>query len=240
MKGRKYNIILVIVLLMLFLSIFLLYYNLHKPFINLDFLITTNQMKKLNDRLIQEIKTGKTQKFRAKKKDHGEKIALTNNVNDAIISHCTNRLYRGLSKYHIHNKSYEKFYYLMNIVEKMNIFEDIGNTVIIINKKNKEGVEHFDHNCKDWVSEFIWIRTNEDKQFYIKDNLGFKHYVNCNIMWFDDMRKHNITPINKDCFSIRIDGKFNKSFREYMYKNAPFKNNTNREAFLVNAKNIQV
>lgn len=83
------------------------------------------------------------------------------------------------------------------------------------------------------VSEFIWIRTNNIKQFYIKDKNNKKYYVDANMIWFDDMHTHNISPTNEDSFSIRINGKFNKKMRNYVYKNGIFLKN--KEAFLLNS-----
>jgi hypothetical protein len=219
---------------MLLIVVVFIYSRVTKPFINLDFLASQEKMKDLNGMLINDMKSTKEDNFVANNINYGKSIALTKRLYKIVESHCDKRSKRGNSTYHVPNKNNKKFHYLIDMIEDMDIFEDTGNIVIIINKDGEEGVEHRDHDCPGWVSEFIWIRTNNDKLFYVKDNFDIKRYINCNIMWFDDMRRHNITPTDKDSFSIRVNGKFNKKFREYMYYNAPFKNQINREAFLKN------
>ena len=229
--------VLIITIIFLFIYVYLL---VNKPYICLDHLTTPEKMNELNNYLINEKKiyNRESKGFIARGQKHGRSITLTDSLLKKGTKLCENRKKKGSSNWHIPSSEYYEFDFLINFIKELNIFEDIGNIVIIINDKFEKGVEHKDHGCKDWVSEFIWIRTNNDKLFYIRDKLGYTHTNKCNLMWFDDTMFHNIHPINKDSFSIRVDGKFNPSFRNYMYKNAPFSCESNREALKKNKKKI--
>ena len=210
-----------------------------KPFINLDYLLNQKKLKTLNSKLIKDIETTNSKTaFIANKKKHGFAISLYDRTfkpkNEKL---CDNRKKRN-SYYWEPNSNYSKFYYLVEFIKDLNIFDDIGLITIIINEKNEQGVEHLDHECKDWVSEFIWLRTNNKKLFYIKNkNKNKKFYVDGNMIWFDDMHCHNISPVDEQTFSIRVDGIFNNKMRNYIYKNGNFKYKSHREIFLNNKNN---
>tara|TARA_Y100001958_G_C21120899_1_gene465044 strand:+ start:206 stop:925 length:720 start_codon:yes stop_codon:yes gene_type:complete len=209
------------------------------PIINLDHLINQKKLIEINNKLIKDIKTTKDlTNFTADEKKHGLAISLTEKRLSTMKKQklCIKRKQRN-SSYWKPNNNYNKFNYLVEFIENLDIFENIGNIVIIINKKNETGIEHYDHRCNDWVSEFIWLRTNNKKLFYIKNNKNKKFYVDGNMIWFDDMFRHNISPTNEDTFSIRVDGKFNDKMRNYIYTNGIFKFARNRE-ILLNNKNL--
>jgi hypothetical protein len=213
----------------------IIYFTLFKKsFVNLDHLISKKRIDNLNNYLINEKKiySWSKEKFIAKKQVHANKISLTEcNKCNELHGHYEERINRGNPFYHIPNNNFYKLPELNDFIKDLNIFDDIGNIVIIINKPNEDGIEHFDHNHK-WVSEFVWIRTNDLKQFYVKDNLGIPHYVNCNLIWFDDQRVHNIYPASSNSFSIRVDGKFNSKFRKYIAKQNNFKKSENKQTLL--------
>lgn len=112
---------------------------------------------------------------------------------------------------------------LSNFIESLPFFEYLTRVVIIYTPPNTSGIEHVDQSDKDRVDEFIWIRTNDNKKFYIKDLNGVKHYVNTNIIWFDTRFRHNSSETDKPSFSIRIDGKFKSYFRKYIAKRGNFR-----------------
>lgn len=58
---------------------------------------------------------------------------------------------------------YGKYKELAEHIEKLDIFEYTGAISIILQDAEVEGVIHTDHLYKDLVSEFIWIRFNNDK-----------------------------------------------------------------------------
>ena len=96
-------------------------------------------------------------------------------------------------------------------------------------------MEHVDHKFDDWVSEFVWIRTGVGpaKRFFVRDADGEKRYVRGGVengeegdsfsppsnesaaacVWFDDHHCHCTDTIEEACYSIRVDGVFNDTFR---------------------------
>jgi hypothetical protein len=207
-----------------------------KPYVNLDFLTSKKKIEELNDYLINEkqIYLYKTKDFIAKGQKHADKISLTScSKCKDIKEHYNKRIVRGNSKFHIPNENYQKFPKLITFIKDLNIFEDIGNIAIIISPPNVNGIEHQDHHYK-WVSEFIWIRTNNIKQFYIK-KYGIPHYVKNNLIWFDDQRTHNVYPSSKKSFSIRVNGKYTKKFRKWLANQNNFYKSSNKQILLDNA-----
>ena len=82
--------------------------NIEKPFINLDFLIPKNKIKKLNDKLLKDMKDIDVKNFIAKDMNYGKKIQLTKLNKERKkdnITHCETRRRRGLSLYHIPNEN---------------------------------------------------------------------------------------------------------------------------------------
>ena len=126
---------------------------------------------------------------------------------------------------------WHKFDKLKLFVNKLPFFEYTTRVVIIINEPNKSGSRHCDHKFHDIVSEFVWIRTNKKKQFYVEKN-NKKYHVKNYCIWFDDHRMHSITPINEKCFSIRVDGRFTDYFRKYIANQNNFHKKQYKEVFI--------
>jgi hypothetical protein len=153
--------------------------------------------------------------FKALKKIHGKCINLTNfrmkkwNFEQFRQSLVCPKLWTR-------NENAEKLKEFVDFIDDLNLFKQIGKMTIILSRPGDKGVEHRDHGLENYVSEFIWLRTNKTKSFYIRGNNN-KHFVNNYCIWFDDHRQHNIGEITEDCFSIRIDGIFNDRIREYIY-----------------------
>lgn len=226
--------------LLLILFVILIYVNyiifFKKPYLDLDFLTSKDKINELNDYLInqKQIYSWDTNNFVAKNKKHANSIELTDCLKcENLKSHYDKRLNKGNSEYHIPNENFYKLPKLITFIEELNVFEDIGNITIIINEPNQEGIEHKDHSYK-WVSEFIWIRTNDIKKFYVKNNFGIPYYIDNNIIWFDDQRIHNIYPVNEYSFSIRVNGRFNNYFRNWIANQNNFKKSINKKILLDN------
>tara|TARA_B100000073_G_scaffold286446_1_gene248171 strand:- start:207 stop:929 length:723 start_codon:yes stop_codon:yes gene_type:complete len=213
-KNIRKKLLYIIIFIILISIIYNFYFSFFKPYVNLDFLTSDEKIKELNHYLLNEKKiyNWPRHKFIADKQVHSDKIMLTTCKVCENFNFYNKRFNKGNSEYHIPNQNYYKLSKLINFIKELNIFEDIGETVIIINEPNVDGIEHHDHEF-DLVSEFIWIRTNNLKKFNVKDKFGISHTINNNIIWFDDRREHNISPINSISFSIRVNGKFKPDFR---------------------------
>lgn len=170
------------------------------------------------------------------KRDLGQGISLTNIDTMKLktilrkynfdINTVTGHGYRAPSKFHkiwVTNKNWDQLPGLTDFIESLPFFEYTTRIVIIHSKPGRSGVEHADHSFKNLVDEFIWIRTNNKKKFYIKDDNGKIFLVDCNVIWFDSRFRHNSIAVNDESFSLRIDGKFTPFFRRWIARNGCFK-----------------
>lgn len=74
---------------------------------------------------------------------------------------------------------------------------------------------HRDHDSVDLCHEFVWLRTNLDKPFYMVDPAtGDKAYVAGYSAWFDTVNQyHGANATGELAWSIRVDGRFSDKFR---------------------------
>lgn len=94
-------------------------------------------------------------------------------------------------------------------------FAATGRMLIIYDDSGRAVPAHRDHDSADLCHEFIWLRTNFDKPFYMLDpGTGEKLYVEGHSAWFDTVNQyHGADSTGGLSFSIRIDGRFSDSFR---------------------------
>ncbi|HEU0098750.1 MAG TPA: hypothetical protein VFQ67_08230 [Allosphingosinicella sp.] len=94
-------------------------------------------------------------------------------------------------------------------------FAATGRMLIIYDDSGRAVPAHRDHDDPDLCHEFIWLRTNYDKPFYMLDpDTGEKLYVASHSAWFDTVNQyHGADETGGLSFSIRIDGRFADSFR---------------------------
>jgi hypothetical protein len=94
-------------------------------------------------------------------------------------------------------------------------FAATGRMLIIYDDSGREVPAHRDHDNQDLCHEFIWLRTNFDKPFYMLDpGTGEKLYVEGHSAWFDSVNQfHGADASGGLSFSIRVDGRFSDGFR---------------------------
>jgi hypothetical protein len=94
-------------------------------------------------------------------------------------------------------------------------FAATGRMLIIYDDSGREVPAHRDHDSQDLCHEFIWMRTNFDKPFYMLDpGTGEKLYVASHSAWFDTVNQfHGADATGGLSFSIRVDGRFTDDFR---------------------------
>lgn len=112
-----------------------------------------------------------------------------------------------------------EFTLLMEFVKKLP-FKALGRILIIYDELGREVPAHRDHERVDICNEFIWLRTNLNKPFYLlNDRTGEKLYVNSYSAWFDTVNQfHGCDQFNGLSFSIRVDGIFTDEFRSRIPK----------------------
>jgi hypothetical protein len=94
-------------------------------------------------------------------------------------------------------------------------FSATGRMLIIYDDGGREVPAHRDHDSRDLCHEFIWMRTNFAKPFYMLDpETGEKLYVASHSAWFDTVNQyHGADASGGLSFSIRVDGRFSDAFR---------------------------
>lgn len=93
-------------------------------------------------------------------------------------------------------------------------FVATGRMLIIYDDSGRSVPAHRDHDDGDLCHEFIWMRTNFDKPFYmLSPETGEKRYVASHSAWFDTVNQyHGADATGGLSFSIRVDGRFTDDF----------------------------
>src|SRR3990170_8107117 len=97
-------------------------------------------------------------------------------------------------------------------------FAGTGRMLIMYDAEGRAVTAHRDHDSQDLCHEFIWLRTNLDKPFYmLNPDTGEKSYVRGHSAWFDTVNQyHGADGTGGLSWSIRIDGRFTDEFRAQM------------------------
>jgi hypothetical protein len=94
-------------------------------------------------------------------------------------------------------------------------FAATARVIIIYDYEGNAVPAHRDHTESEVCNEFIWMRTNFDKKFYLLNpDSGEKLTVNSHTAWFDTVNQyHGAEGADGLTFSIRVDGIFTDEFR---------------------------
>ena len=95
-------------------------------------------------------------------------------------------------------------------------FSAFGRMLLIYDGGGREVPAHRDHEATDICHEFIWMRTNTRKPFYVLDrSTGEKKYIDGYAAWFDTVNQYHGSDAGDGLtFSIRVDGRFTDEFRK--------------------------
>jgi hypothetical protein len=109
----------------------------------------------------------------------------------------------------------EAFAPLMDFIATLP-FAATGRMLIMYDASGRAVSAHRDHDSTALCHEFIWLRTNRHKPFYMLDpNTGERAYVTGHAAWFDTVNQfHGADESAGLAFSIRVDGVFNDAFRK--------------------------
>jgi hypothetical protein len=113
-----------------------------------------------------------------------------------------------------HSSHASEFTLLMDLIHTLP-FESTGRILIMYDDVPRAVPAHRDHTETETLHEFIWLRTNLKKPFFMLNNAtGEKLMVDSYSAWFDSVNQyHGSEPVDGLTFSIRVDGKFTESFR---------------------------
>ena len=94
-------------------------------------------------------------------------------------------------------------------------FKATARMLIIYDDSGRAVTAHRDHDSPELCHEFIWLRTNFNKPFYmLNPETGEKLYVASHSAWFDTVNQyHGADASGGLSFSIRVDGVFTDEFR---------------------------
>ena len=108
----------------------------------------------------------------------------------------------------------EEFALLMDLIATLP-FAATARMMIMYDASGRAVPAHRDHESTDLCHEFIWLRTNLRKAFYMLDPaMGERAYVGGHSAWFDTVNQfHGADPSDGLAFSIRVDGIFTDAFR---------------------------
>lgn len=94
-------------------------------------------------------------------------------------------------------------------------FAATGRILIMYDPIGRAVSAHRDHDSAELCHEFIWLRTNRSKPFYmLNPGTGERAYVTGHSAWFDTVNQfHGADASGTPSFSIRVDGIFDDAFR---------------------------
>jgi len=103
-----------------------------------------------------------------------------------------------------------------------NIFSHVGRATFFIQEAGGISFEHRDPSVDpefpDIVSEFIHIRPNLNRPFYIRDKETLeKYYIDTEIAYWNDQDYHGGDPVLMPTYAFRVDGKFTEEFKKKIY-----------------------
>ncbi|MDQ3478325.1 MAG: hypothetical protein M3438_04105 [Pseudomonadota bacterium] len=115
------------------------------------------------------------------------------------------------------SKEAEEFPELMELIATLP-FAATARMMIMYDPDGSAVTAHRDHVSTELCHEFIWMRTNRDKPFYVLDpESGEKRYIAGHSAWFDTVNQyHGADATGELAWSIRIDGRFTDEFRALM------------------------
>ena len=108
----------------------------------------------------------------------------------------------------------EEFALLMDFIGTLP-FAETGRMLIMYDDQLREIPAHRDHIETGVCHEFVWLRTNLKKPFYMLNHVtGEKKYVEGYSAWFDSVNQfHGSDGYDGLSFSIRVDGRFTDEFK---------------------------
>ncbi len=111
----------------------------------------------------------------------------------------------------------DEFSQLMDFLRTLP-FAATGRMLIMYDPDGRAVTAHRDHDSIDLCHEFVWLRTNLEKPFYMLDPAtGEKLYVGGYSARFDTVNQyHGADATGELAWSIRVDGRFTDEFRAMM------------------------
>lgn len=100
------------------------------------------------------------------------------------------------------------------------IFKTLHSATLMVLEAGGIPWEHCDPEIPDgseegWVAEFIHMKTDLDRPFYMLDiETKTRTYINTRVAWWDERDWHGGEPINRPTYTLRINGRFSDEFKK--------------------------
>jgi hypothetical protein len=110
---------------------------------------------------------------------------------------------------------------VINWIKKLiddQVFSHVGRAIFFIQEAGGISFEHSDppadQEHPELLSEFIHVRPNLDRPFYLRDlETAEKVYIDTEIAYLNDKDYHGGDPVLVPTYSFRVDGIFTEEFR---------------------------
>lgn len=111
---------------------------------------------------------------------------------------------------------------LLNWINSVKVFDQVSNYYIMTLDAGGISFDHhhppIDDNDPDKPSEFIHIRPNLDRPFYLRDPQTLeKIYINTRAAYWNDQDRHGGDTVLKASYSLRVEGTFSSEFRNNIW-----------------------
>lgn len=114
--------------------------------------------------------------------------------------------------------NFKHFGDLTNFIYNDLPFKEVGRILLFLNDHDLSTPIHTDGIItKSHRNEFLWMRTNIRKPFFVYDDIKLiSYYAQGYTSFFNEQCYHGTDPAQEMNFSIRVDGVFTDKFREQL------------------------
>ena len=167
------------------------------------------------------------QDFNALEEDNIIKITARDLTKDELATYLKYAV-GGYDLYITYSKSlFEEFFsgldeWIQHLINS-SIFERIDDYYIMTMEAGGVSFDHrhppIDQTNLELLTEFIHIRPNLDRPFYIRNSKTLeKYYINTRVAYWNDQGRHGGDSVMKNTYAMRIDGQFTEEFRNKILK----------------------
>ncbi len=184
----------------------------NKPYIDTDPFLDIERLKSLESDILKGIAVANPETA-----TFGPNI-LTNPMGGLTVTirHPPRYFDKNIAEKNFNTKNFVLFESLVKFVYDLP-FVQIGRIIIFYNDTLPTPIHADGYKQAHHHNEFLWLRTNKAKQFFIYDEkLKQKHYVEGYSAFFNEQSYHGSEPSTEMNFSVRVDGFFTNEFRKQL------------------------
>lgn len=114
---------------------------------------------------------------------------------------------------------------IQEFIDCCGAFKTTGRISLFVQHTNCSEPIHADYNHAENVfmkrhvaeaeKDFLWINPTGIKRLFVLDEqTGFQHYIESFSAWFNGLDAHGVDAVDRECWTLRIDGVFTDKFRQ--------------------------